>query len=106
MREMKRRLLALEAAWKTLDGYAEHAPGCPVIWGPGAPCECGLTNARTRLRETVLEMLTHYAAHDAWCPGATGGECDCGFESARRRLQALAQTPPPDTTDGSLPPKE
>ena len=105
MKDMKRRLLALEAAWQILDGYAKHAPGCPVIWGPGGPCVCGLTNARTRLRETVLEMLTYYAAHDPWCPGATGGERECGFESARRRLQALVQPPPPDVTGGGPPPK-
>jgi len=53
-----------------------------------------------------LELLTHYALHDAGCPGLLGNKCDCGLESARRRLQALARKHPPDVTGDSLPPKE
>ena len=105
MKDMKRRLLELEGAWAALDGYTTHAAGCPIVWGQVGACDCGLTAARTRLRETVLEMLTHYALHDEGCPGLRGNKCDCGLDSARRRLQALARTPLPDVTGGSPPPK-
>jgi hypothetical protein len=35
MKDLKRRLLELEVAWKALDGYAAHAAGCPTIWEAG-----------------------------------------------------------------------
>ncbi len=104
MKHMKRRLLALEEAWKTLDGYAVHASGCPIVWGNVGACDCGLTAARVRLREAVLELLDHYAVHDEGCPGATGGKCTCGFDSTRRRLRAVAGAYPQEVTS-SLPKK-
>ena len=90
MKDMKRRLLELEGAWAALDGYTTHAAGCPIVWGQVGPCDCGLTAARTRLREAALQLLTHYARHDGECPGVQGKKCNCGLDSARRRLQALA----------------
>jgi len=90
MKDMKRRLLELEGAWAALDGYTTHAAGCPIVWGQVGPCDCGLTAARTRLREAALQLLTHYAMHDVECPGVQGKKCNCGLDSARRRLQTLA----------------
>ncbi len=92
MKEMKRILLELEGAWKALEAYAEHAPNCSVLWGPGGPCDCGLSAARTRLRAAAYQLLTRYAVHDAGCPALRGASCDCGLDSARSRLHALAQT--------------
>ena len=114
MKDMKRRLLELEGAWKVLDGHAAHAAGCPTIWEADGACDCGLTAARARLRKAVLELVSHYALHDAGCPGLLGNKCDCGLDSARRRLEALArrrvqtraQKHPPDGTGDRLPPKE
>ncbi len=103
MRHMKRRLLALEEAWKVLDSYAVHASGCPLVWGNVGACDCGLTAARVRLREAVLALLNHYAFHDDGCPGATGGRCTCGFDSTRRRLQEFAGTYPSEVPADSLP---
>jgi hypothetical protein len=105
MKRIKQALLQLEGAWKTLDGYAMHSAGCPMVWGQVGACDCGLTAARVRVREAVLELLTRYAMHDAECPGVRGKKCDCGLDSARRRLQALARTPLPDVTGGSPPTK-
>jgi hypothetical protein len=91
----------LEGAWQALEGYAEHSTRCSVIWGLSGPCDCGLSATRARLREAVVQLLTHYAVHDAECPGLRGKPCDCGLDSARRRLQALGRTPLPDVTGGS-----
>jgi hypothetical protein len=114
VKDMKRRLLELEGAWKALDDYAAHSAGCPTVWEADGACDCGLTATRARLRKAVLELLTHYALHDAGCPGLVGNKCDCGLDSARRRLEALARRRlqvlarrhPPDVTGNSLPPKE
>jgi hypothetical protein len=105
MKEMKRRLLELEDAWAALDGYTTHAAGCPIVWGQVGPCDCGLTAARTRLREAALQLLTHYAMHD-------GNALEVREEVylwARQRPAAVTGsrlTPPPDVTGGSVPPKK
>jgi len=104
--KMKQQLLELEDAWETLDGYAVHSDGCPTVWGQGGACSCSLTAVRARLRKAVLELLTHYALHDAECPAVLGNKCDCGLDSARRRLRFLARTPPSDVKGDSLPTKD
>ena len=98
---MKGRLLEVERARKVLDGHAAHAAGCPTIWEADGACDCGLTAARARRREAVLELLTHYAVHDAG-PWSHGGKCGCALDRARRQPQALAWTPSPNVTGDSL----
>jgi hypothetical protein len=102
MKDMKGRLLEVEGARNVLDGHAAHAAGCPTIREADGACDCGLTAARARRRKAVLELLTHYAVHDAGCPGLLGNKCVCGLDSARRQPQALAWTPSPNVTGDSL----